>query len=94
MNDAPTTVEQRISHKVLLYAAQRHPEKMNQYTVEDIVRREIKAEVEAMREAIREANEALFRLVGLGSLELPHRRDAALTLGESALAKLEPFITP
>lgn len=52
------------------------------------------AEVEAMREAIRDANEALFRLVSLGSLEPPHRRDAALTLGEKALAKLKPFITP
>ena len=50
------------------------------------------AEIQAMREAIRDANEALFRLVSLGSLELPHRRDAALTLGEKALAKLKPFL--
>jgi len=49
-------------------------------------------EIEAMREAIKEAHDALFRLVALGSLELPHRRDAALAQGEKAISKLAPFL--
>ena len=53
-----------------------------------------RAEIKAMRAAISDANAALFRLVSLGSLELPHRRDAALTLGEKALVKLKPFTKP
>jgi hypothetical protein len=37
-------VEARISHRVLIYAAQRSPHAMNQFTIEEIVREELAKE--------------------------------------------------
>jgi hypothetical protein len=37
-------IEARISHRIMLYAAQRRPHAMNQFTIEDIVREELAKE--------------------------------------------------
>lgn len=34
-------VDQRISHRIMLYAAQRAPGMMNQFTIEDIIKEEM-----------------------------------------------------
>ena len=38
------SVEQRISHRIILHAAQRSPHAMNQFTIEDIIRDELAKE--------------------------------------------------
>lgn len=39
-----TPVEQRISHRIMVYSAQRAPHMMNQFTIEDIVKEEMTKE--------------------------------------------------
>lgn len=39
-----TPVEQRISHRIMIYAAHRAPSMMNQFTIEDIVKEEMAKE--------------------------------------------------
>lgn len=41
--------EQRVSHRIMLYAAQRHPHELNQYTIEDILREEMEPDSKWIR---------------------------------------------